>query len=220
MRLSIALAQVNPTVGDVPGNAALVRRARERRRRARRRPRGLFRAGARRLSAGGPGAAPRASCRRRPPRFASCSRKAPRAVRASSSPCRGRRTGTSTMPWRSWPTAASICASSTTCRTTACSTRSACSRPARCRSRLIFRGVRLGLPICEDVWYPDCVAHLAAAGRAAAARAERLAVRGREVSPAARPGAPARLRIGAAARLRQPGRRPGRAGVRRRLVRR
>ena len=27
-----------------------------------------------------------------------------------------------------------------------------------------FRDVRLGLPICEDVWYPDCVAHLAAAG--------------------------------------------------------
>jgi NAD+ synthase len=27
-----------------------------------------------------------------------------------------------------------------------------------------FRGVRLGLPICEDVWYPDCVTRLAAAG--------------------------------------------------------
>ena len=29
MALSIAFAQVNPTVGDLPGNAALVRRARE-----------------------------------------------------------------------------------------------------------------------------------------------------------------------------------------------
>jgi NAD+ synthase len=27
-----------------------------------------------------------------------------------------------------------------------------------------FRTVRLGLPVCEDVWYPGCVAHLAAAG--------------------------------------------------------
>ena len=27
-----------------------------------------------------------------------------------------------------------------------------------------FRNVRLGLPICEDVWYADCVAHLAHAG--------------------------------------------------------
>jgi NAD+ synthase len=27
-----------------------------------------------------------------------------------------------------------------------------------------FRDVQLGLPICEDVWYPDCVSHLAAAG--------------------------------------------------------
>ena len=27
-----------------------------------------------------------------------------------------------------------------------------------------FRGVRLGMPICEDVWFPACAAHLAAAG--------------------------------------------------------
>jgi NAD+ synthase len=27
-----------------------------------------------------------------------------------------------------------------------------------------FRGVRLGLPICEDVWLPDCAAHLRSAG--------------------------------------------------------
>jgi len=27
-----------------------------------------------------------------------------------------------------------------------------------------FRGARLGLPVCEDVWYPECAAHLAAAG--------------------------------------------------------
>jgi NAD+ synthase len=27
-----------------------------------------------------------------------------------------------------------------------------------------FRGIRLGLPICEDIWYADCAAHLARAG--------------------------------------------------------
>ena len=27
-----------------------------------------------------------------------------------------------------------------------------------------FRGVRLGLPVCEDIWYPACVEHLAKAG--------------------------------------------------------
>jgi NAD+ synthase len=29
---------------------------------------------------------------------------------------------------------------------------------------VLFRGLRLGLPICEDVWYPACVSHLAEAG--------------------------------------------------------
>ena len=27
-----------------------------------------------------------------------------------------------------------------------------------------FRGARLGLPVCEDIWHSECVAHLAAAG--------------------------------------------------------
>ena len=52
-----------------------------------------------------------------------------------------------------------------------------------------FRGIRLGLPICEDVWFPAVAAHLAAPRRRAAARAERLALRGRQVGAAARPGA-------------------------------
>src|SRR5262245_30181534 len=29
---------------------------------------------------------------------------------------------------------------------------------------VVFRNARVGLPICEDVWYPDCVAHLSEAG--------------------------------------------------------
>ena len=29
---------------------------------------------------------------------------------------------------------------------------------------VVFRNVQVGLPICEDVWYPDCVSHLSEAG--------------------------------------------------------
>ena len=82
-----------------------------------------------------------------------------------------------------------------------------------------FRGVRLGLPICEDIWGEEIVECLAETG------AEFLVVpngspywrqkgdvrhqhRGR-----------ARHRAGAADGLRQPGRRPGRADIRRRFVR-
>ena len=50
---------------------------------------------------------------------------------------------------------------------------------------VMFRGVRLGLPICEDIWFPTCAPHLGAARRRAAARAQRLAVRGREVRSSA-----------------------------------
>jgi NAD+ synthase len=29
---------------------------------------------------------------------------------------------------------------------------------------VVFRNVRMGIPICEDIWYPHCVAHLTRAG--------------------------------------------------------
>ena len=55
--------------------------------------------------------------------------------------------------------------------------------------------------------------------RADPGRAQRLAVRARQAGPAPAAGGGAGHRDRAAAALRQPGRRPGRAGVRRRLVR-
>ena len=54
--LTIAIAQTNPTVGDIPGNVARIRAARARCRGGGRRPRGLFRARGGRLPAGRPGA--------------------------------------------------------------------------------------------------------------------------------------------------------------------
>ena len=82
-----------------------------------------------------------------------------------------------------------------------------------------FRGVRLGLPVCEDVWFPTVAEHLAARG------AELLIVP--NGSPFEVDKSEQRLalitrtrpRMRPAADLREPGRRPGRAGVRRRIVR-
>ena len=81
-----------------------------------------------------------------------------------------------------------------------------------------FRGVRLGLPICEDIWGEEVVECLAETG------AEILIVP--NGSPYWREKADDRLNVAVArvaerpaARLCQPGRRPGRAGLRRRLVR-
>ncbi len=39
--------------------------------------------------------------------------------------------------------------------------------PARCPSRSMFRGAKLGLPICEDIWHPDVCRHLAELRRGA-----------------------------------------------------
>ena len=55
------------------------------------------------------------------------------------------------------------CASSTSCRTTASSTRSASSPPAR-RRALSFSGVRLGVMVCEDMWFPDVTETLVESG--------------------------------------------------------
>ena len=190
MGLSIALAQLNPTVGDVAGN----RRVRGARDRAAALgadlvvfselvlvgypPEDLVLRPA--LVRGGRCGAARARAET-----------APRGSPAWSSRCPGAPTDVCTMPWRWSPTARPSSVSSTSCPTTASSTRSASSRRARCRSRSSFRGVRIGMPICEDIWFPAVTAHLARAGRRAAARAERIAVRGREVPSATRPRAAA-----------------------------
>ena len=41
------------------------------------------------------------------------------------------------------------------CRTTACSTRSACSRAAPPSGPVTVKGVRVGVPICEDIWLEE-----------------------------------------------------------------
>ena len=95
------------------------------------------------------------------------------------------------------------------------------SRPGRCPSRSMFRGVKLGLPICEDIWFPFVCRHLAergarecsSASTAAPTRSTRTMLRIDERR------APPRGRNRPAARLSQPRRRAGRAGVRRRVLR-
>ncbi len=82
-----------------------------------------------------------------------------------------------------------------------------------------FRGVRLGVMVCEDMWFPDVDRDAAGIRRRAPHRHQRLALRERQARPAAllrrRPHQGER----AAAPLREPGLRPGRAGVRRRVLR-
>ena len=81
-------------------------------------------------------------------------------------------------------------------------------------------GVRVGAVICEDIWFPGPAAQARAAG------AQMLVVPNGSPyhTQAAGGAARSRQRAGArerpAGRLRQPRRRPGRAGVRRRVVRR
>ena len=110
-------------------------------------------------------------------------------------------------------------ASSTICRITACSTRSGCSPPARRRGRSVSSGVRLGVPICEDIWTDEVCETLVETG------AEMLLVPNGSPFEAEQGRNPAQSRGRAghrdrpAARLSQPGRRTGRARVRRRILR-
>ena len=78
---------------------------------------------------------------------------------------------------RCWTKAASRrCASSTICRITACSTRSACSQPVRCRGRSRSRGLPLGVPVCEDIWSEEACADPGQGRSRDLDRAERLAL--------------------------------------------
>ena len=98
----------------------------------------------------------------------------------------------------------------------ACSTKSASSRPGPAPGPVAFRGVRLGLPICEDIWGPDVVESLTRDRRGNPAVAQWLALLARQGrrAPRGRHGAGGRERP--AAGLSQPDRRTGRTGVRRR----
>ncbi len=79
-------------------------------------------------------------------------------------------------------------------------------------------GVRLGLPICEDIWAGAVVAQLKKAG-AELLVPQRLALRDGQARRALEHRQGARRGDKPAARLSQSGRRPGRARLRRRLVR-
>ena len=87
--------------------------------------------------------------------------------------------------------------SSATCPITACSTRSASSPPGPLPGPFDVRGVRIGVPICEDIWTPDVVACLAETG-----------ARNSAACPTARPSRPARKMCAsslAAARVKETG---------------
>ena len=217
-RLVIALAQIPAIVGDIDGNLSRLRGAR-RGGRLRRRHRDVAGALPLRLSARGsgaqarlPGGLPRGLRGRWRARR-------PTAARRCWSACPGSRTASSTTRSRCSTAAGSRrCASRSICRITASSTKSACSRRARRRGRSSFRGVRIGVPICEDIWGPEPVECITETGgeillvpNASPYERGKVAIRqsrGR-----------ARRRERPAADLSQPGRRAGRTRVRRRLVR-
>ena len=82
-----------------------------------------------------------------------------------------------------------------------------------------YKGVRFGIPICEDIWLEIGVRSFEGRGRPVPARPQRQPVRaeqGRDPNP---PGRAKGYRNRASDRLSQPRRRPGRTGVRRRELR-
>ena len=162
MSLSIAIAQVNPTVGDVAGNLAIVRRARDE------------------AAAHGAdlvvfselalvGYPPEDLVLR--PALVEAAAHALDALEHESASGPGL---VVTLPWREGGclhNAVALvaegdgsCDSSTNCPTTASSTRNVSSRRARSGQPVTFGDVRLGLPICEDIWFPTVPAHLARLG--------------------------------------------------------
>ena len=218
VQLTIALAQLNPTVGDIDGNLARIRRARD----------------------GRPPAAPISSC---------CPSSPSSAIPRKISCCARRSSMRATRPSTAWCAKATTRPRSSPrrpgARTAACTTPRSSSTRARRRggsSRDLpnygvfdekrvfapgpmpdpvnFRGITIGVPVCEDIWTPAITAHLARARRGVLPRAERLAVRSGKVSDAARAGARARARDESRTGVRQPDRRTGRARVRRAIVRR
>ena len=84
---------------------------------------------------------------------------------------------------------------------------------------IVFRGVRIGVPICEDIWGPDPVECILETGGEILLCRQRLALRARQArNPPERRGRAGR-RERPAAHLSQHGRRPGRTRLRGRLVR-
>ncbi len=92
-------------------------------------------------------------------------------------------------------------------------------RPGPHPGPIAFNGVRIGVPICEDIWGPDPVECIARDGRRDPARAQRKPLRARQARHPPQDRRGARGRVRPAARLSQLRRRAGRTGVRRRLLR-
>ena len=235
-QLRLALAQVNPTVGDLAGNAEHrpdLGRARPPRRRAparcsprcsspatRSRTSRCARRSSRRprRTVADAGAAARGRRARRPPR----GRRLPRPARGRAR----RRRAAARLPAerRRGPARrarSSRATPSTTCRTTASSTSSATSSPAPSPCVVRVRGVDVALAICEDLWQDGGPVAEYAAPRARPAVVPNGSPYERNKDDVRLALVPATRRRGRLhAGLPQHGRRAGRAGLRRRLARR
>jgi NAD+ synthase len=162
--LSIALAQTNPTVGDLTGNAALVRRARDE----------AARLGAdlvvfpELVLAGYP---PEDLVLR--PSFVRAAREMLESL-SSDSAADGVPGIVVTLPWaegdRVYNAVALVAGGTVALRfkhdlpNYGVFDEKRVFAPGPLPEPVVFRDVRLGLPICEDIWFPECAAHLARAG--------------------------------------------------------
>ena len=207
VRLTIALAQLNPTVGDIDGNLALIRKARD----------DAAAAGADLLVL--PELAiigyPPEDLVLRPSVVDACHAAIDCLVRESQ---RGPAV-IATTPWREQGqvyNAAIVIDRGTTAARFKCDLpnygvfdEKRVFAPGPLPEPVNFRGARIGVPVCEDIWTPDGGRPPGARGRGVLSGAERLAVRVGEVFLAARSGAHARPRNGPPPRLRQSDRRAG-----------
>jgi NAD+ synthase len=163
LRLSIAIAQINPVVGDIAGNAALIRRTRD--------------------EAAQHGAQlvvyPELSLIGYPPEDLVLR---PALVDASSNVlealCRESTTGAPGvvvgLPWtadgRLYNAAALVADGRIDVRfkhelpNYGVFDEKRLFAPGPLPAPVVFRGVRIGIPICEDIWFPKVIAHLARAG--------------------------------------------------------
>ena len=162
-RLTIALAQLNPTVGDVAGNAALIRRARDEAA-----ARGAHLVVCTELALVG---YPPEDLVLRP----AVVEAAAAALRALEHESRGLSIGLiATLPWRHdghlYNAAALVAGGRTEFRfkhelpNYGVFDEKRVFTPGPLPEPVDFRGVRVGLPICEDIWVPRCAERLATAG--------------------------------------------------------
>jgi NAD+ synthase len=163
MNLSIALAQLNPTVGDVASNLARVRRARER----------AAELGADLLVLSELvliGYPPEDLVLR--PALVEAAAAALRELERDSAS--GGPALIVTLPWRAdgclHNAAAFIANGRAECRfkhelpNYGVFDEKRVFNPGPLPAPIVFRGVRIGIPICEDIWFPAVTAHLARAG--------------------------------------------------------